>query len=374
MTKTNVKIYYCPEDHFISQLPKESISLSELLDEIDYESRQHTHKIIQNGEISDIPPKSIRKIKNMSISSAEFFRLSESGLNGFKSILSSMKISNIFAQNPPESILKIFKESKKYNLKIERYEYKAFNINHLEQFKKHFDDKILGQKNVKDALSRGLYKTAKGYNNKKPLTVLFYGPTGVGKTETAKFIAEIIGQELFRKQFSMYQNNSFSDYLFGASHTSSSFAKDLLDRQSNVILLDEFDKANNLFYSAFYQLFDEGIYSDRNYEVHLENGLIICTSNFLSVAHIKEVLGEPIYNRFDLVVEFSELSKEISEKIIQNRYATTINILDSSDRKIIDEFGKLERLMGYAQHLKNVRAIDKFIDEYIFQTILNHLE
>lgn len=285
-----------------------------------------------------------------------------------------MKISNIFAQNPPESILKIFKESKKYNLKIKRYEYKAFNIDHLEQFKKHFDDKILGQKNVKDALSRGLYKTAKGYNNKKPLTVLFYGPTGVGKTETAKFIAEIIGQELFRKQFSMYQNNSFSDYLFGASHTSSSFAKDLLDRESNVILLDEFDKANNLFYSAFYQLFDEGIYSDRNYEVHLENGLIICTSNFLSVAHIKEVLGEPIYNRFDLVVEFSELSKEISEKIIQNRYATTINILDSSDRKIIDEFGKLERLMGYAQRLKNVRAIDKFIDEYIFQTILNHLE
>lgn len=374
MTKTNVKIYYCPEDYFISQLPKESISLSGLLDEIDYESRQHTHKVTQSGETTDIPPKPIKEIKNLSISSAEFFRLTESGLNGFKSILSSMKISNIFAQNPPESILKIFKESKKYNLKIKRYEYKAFNIDHLEQFKKHFDDKILGQKNVKDALSRGLYKTAKGYNNKKPLTVLFYGPTGVGKTETAKFIAEIIGQELFRKQFSMYQNNSFSDYLFGASHTSSSFAKDLLDRESNVILLDEFDKANNLFYSAFYQLFDEGIYSDRNYEVHLENGLIICTSNFLSVAHIKEVLGEPIYNRFDLVVEFSELSKEISEKIIQNRYATTINILDSSDRKIIDEFGKLERLMGYAQHLKNVRAIDKFIDEYIFQTILNHLE
>ena len=374
MTKTNVKIYYGPEDYFISQLPKESISLSELLDEIYYESRQHTHKIIQNGEKSGIPPKLIRKIENMNISSAEFFRLSESGLNGFKSILSSMKISNIFAQNPPESILKIFKESKKYNLKIERYEYKAFDINHLEQFKKHFDNKILGQKNVKYALSRGLYKTAKGYNNKKPLTVLFYGPTGVGKTETAKFIAEIIGQELFRKQFSMYQNNSFSDYLFGASHTSSSFAKDLLDRQSNVILLDEFDKANNLFYSAFYQLFDEGIYSDRNYEVHLENGLIICTSNFLSVAHIKEVLGEPIYNRFDLVVEFSELSKEVSEKIIQNRYVEIINILDSSDRKISDEFGELERLMVYAQHLKNVKAIEKFIDEYIFQTILNHLE
>ena len=149
MTKTNVKIYYCPEDYFISQLPKGSISLSGLLDEIDYESRQYTHKIIQNEEISDIPPKSIRKIKNMSISSAEFFRLSDSGLNGFKSILSSMKISNIFAQNPPESILKIFKESKKYNLKIERYEYKAFDINHLEQFKKHFDDKILGQKMLK---------------------------------------------------------------------------------------------------------------------------------------------------------------------------------------------------------------------------------
>ena len=46
--------------------------------------------------------------------------------------------------------------------------------------------------------------------------------------------------------------------------------KDLLGRESDVILLDEFDKANPIFHSAFYQLFDDGIYEDTNYYLELK--------------------------------------------------------------------------------------------------------
>ena len=67
----------------------------------------------------------------------------------------------------------------------------------------------------------------------------------------------------------MFQNNEFATYLFGGKYNEKSFAQDLLARRSNVILLDEFDKANPIFHSAFYQLFDEGIYEDTNFHAEV---------------------------------------------------------------------------------------------------------
>lgn len=70
--------------------------------------------------------------------------------------------------------------------------------------------------------------------------------------------------------------------------------------ESNIILLDEFDKANPIFHSAFYQLFDEGIYEDQNYKVNLNYAIIACTSNYKTENKIKEQLGIPIFNCFDV--------------------------------------------------------------------------
>ncbi|WP_223805854.1 AAA family ATPase [Ornithinibacillus gellani] len=70
------------------------------------------------------------------------------------------------------------------------------------------------------------------------------------------------------------------DYLFGETHNAKSCALGLLEREINIILLDEFDKTFDTVYSAFYQMFDEGIFKDRNFNVNLEDAIIICTSNY----------------------------------------------------------------------------------------------
>ncbi|WP_332311165.1 AAA family ATPase [Bacillus halotolerans] len=66
-------------------------------------------------------------------------------------------------------------------------------------------------------------------------------------------------------------------------------ARDLLNRSSNVILLDEFDKAPAVFHSAFYQMFDEGILVDKHYVADISKAIIIiCTSNYKSREEIKK--------------------------------------------------------------------------------------
>ncbi len=81
---------------------------------------------------------------------------------------------------------------------------------------------------------------------------------------------------------------NFQIIFFGGKHNQKSFAKDLLARDSNVILLDEFDKANPVFHSAFYQLFDEGVFEDQNYKVDVRHAVIFCTSNYHSEDEIEK--------------------------------------------------------------------------------------
>ena len=98
---------------------------------------------------------------------------------------------------------------------------------------------------------------------------MLLGDSGIGKTETAKVISQVLGGNLLRVQFSMMQTAEGYNYVFGAEHSKSSFAKDLMSRESNIVLIDEFDKVNPNFYNAFYQMFDEGVYVDTNYRVKM---------------------------------------------------------------------------------------------------------
>ena len=88
-------------------------------------------------------------------------------------------------------------------------------------------------------------------------------------------------------------------------------------RETNVLLFDEFDKALSIFHSAFYQLFDEGIYEDHNYKVVVNKAIIMCTSNYKTIDEIKEYLGLPIYNHFDSIIKFNDLSGIAKEKIAE---------------------------------------------------------
>lgn len=171
------------------------------------------------------------EIENLVVSTEEYSRLSESGINSFNSLLSEAIIENMYLQNPPEVVveqLKSYYEDKE--IEIEQYEYKKFNEKIVKKFFDDFSLNILGQEESKNKLTSCLYKIAKGYNDEKPIVILLYGPTGVGKTETVKFLSKILRQKLFRKQFSMYQNNNFYDYVFGSNHSSTSLARDLLER------------------------------------------------------------------------------------------------------------------------------------------------
>ena len=265
----------------------------------------------------------------------------------------------MYIQKPPALLLdqveRVYGDS--CEIKPKHQKYNAISEDIIESIYAGFDDRIIGQESVKMKLRRALCPLMDNRQN-KPVVILFYGDSGLGKTETVQYLTELLGGVLLRKQFSMYQNNEFSNYLFGGKHNQKSFAKDLLARDSNVILLDEFDKANPVFHSAFYQLFDEGIFEDQNYKVDVRHAVIFCTSNYQTEDEIKEKLGLPIYNRFDAIIKFNPLPNYAKTKIAELALKNTDNgdVLPNEIR---------ERVVSASMELSNAREIQRLVKDTI---------
>jgi ATPase, AAA family len=364
-----ITIYFGPKVAFEKVIPNNSKKIHGLMELIRQSDKKRN--IIYLNEIKEDKEKK-EKIEVLVGKSEEYSMIKEEALNDFVTILEEYKIKDMYFQNPPKLIFEMLKKSyKKKEIKIEYFEFKDIDEKIILEINSKFDTKIIGQNNVKEKLLINLYSNIKKLKT-KPLILMFYGPSGVGKTETAKYLSEILGEKLFRKQFSMYQNNSFFDYVFGEKHGISSLARDLLNRESNVILFDEFDKAESTFYSAFYQLFDEGILIDKNYEVKLKNSIIICTSNYRNLLDIKKKLGEAIYSRFDDFIEFKTINYNNMANIAKQMYEKNLIKLNLEEQKIIEESEIFNTIIDNIKKFYNVRQLEKIIIQLIAKELLKN--
>lgn len=227
---------------------------------------------------------------------------------------------------------------------------------------------ILGQEQCKKHIVSSMYRLSKNIDN-KPAVLMLYGPSGVGKTESAKSISKTLGGELVRIQFSMMQTNEAYNYLFGSEHSKSSFARDMMSRESNVILIDEFDKVHPTLYNAFYELFDEGRYVDTNYDVDLKKAIFICTCNFSSEEEIKKALGPAMFLRIGCCIKYCDLELIEKRVIVKRWYEEVLSKLDDKEKKTIIETDILGWFCDNIERYDNIRILKTKIEQAIFDKL-----
>jgi len=370
-----IVFFYGPKYNFRRRLPRNKplTTISELAIYSDKKMREHTFKI-QGKRGCDAAEKQEERlaVPCLVAYSEQYASISESALHSFLSFIDQFEVESLYLQNPPAHIAAQFRNMHS-RVKVIKHEYKTLNFESLKRIEREYQRAIIGQEEVKRKLLTALYPLA-AKKLSKPLVLLFYGPTGVGKSETAKYIGDVVGQKLFRRQFSMFHSNEFAAYLFGGRHTGNSLAKDLMERESSVILFDEFDKPNTLFHSAFYQLFDEGIYEDRNYRAEMKNAVIICTSNYASVGEARERLGAPLFARFDAVIEFRPLSDEALGIILAKSCREEAELLTAEEREIISEEELYASLRPHvAVGGDGVRGVKRLVREKISEALLDRV-
>ena len=369
-----VNIYYGPLhwlndeiDKICGTLTTEGMTKKNLLDAIDERDNERRRIIHTTEENTDPEPLAEFSGPDLLIAeSSDYASLQEHAITNFANLIRSLNPKHVILHNPPSRILTQFERS--FSPIIDKYQYPKITGEALKNFDKNFSNHIIGQDHVKEPLLAAMYHLT---NNRrtKPVVLMLYGPSGVGKTETAQFINNLLGGTLMRQQFSMFHNEKFASYLFGGKHSEGSFAHDLLDRDSGVILIDEFDKTNSVFHGAFYQFFDDGIFVDSNYSVEVGPTLIICTSNYETEEEIQRSLGYALYSRFDSFIRFTKLSREDSCKVIYKLIDDRYNSLDPKEQENLDIENIREKFLKNAYRLDNVRKLGKLIEE-VFSTLL----
>lgn len=328
-------------------------------------------KVKVDGVDNTDPP---LEVENLIIHTDDYGGIQEWALMGFSiNVIENLrlKVSNVWMCNPP---LQIYDDIKRtYVGKIEEHktEYPKITEEALMKISKGYDKAVIGQPHVIQDILPAIYSLIKKHR-KKPATLLFLGTSGIGKTETANFIGDCIGNGMVRIQFSMQQTNNAVQYIFGGGHGEDSLARRLIRRKSNLILLDEFDKVSPGFYNAFYQMFDEGEFVDKNYRVDVSDCIIICTSNFLTEKDAEKNLGSAIYSRFTKVLRFEQISE-----------ADRIRIAEISFKRVFDELSPEEQGMVPKEELldfysnaiqkgayNNIRMLRSDIEESIYFEIL----
>lgn len=360
--RTKVTVYYGPSSWFESAV-KESGSEGLLEAVFDHEERHRELRIVQEGADRTKPDVIERPIRLVA-KSGDYASLNEHVISNFPGLIRSLNPLELHLHNPPEQVRSHLERAFTTTFSVERYKYPTATLATLVEFRDGFAHHLVGQHAVRDSLLAALYPLTRASRN-KPVVIMFYGPSGVGKTETAQFINGLLGGELMRKQFSMFQNENFASYLFGGRHSEPSFARDLLDRESGVILIDEFDKAAPVFHSAFYQFFDGGVFEDKNYSVDVGRSLIICTSNYGSEQEIRRALGEALYSRFDVLIPFQPLSADEVRTVIHQLVDRRMSELDDDEQTVLDATDIKDRLDLAVRDGANVRRLGKVTSEVI---------
>lgn len=308
-------------------------------------------------------------VDNCIVRADDYGSVLEHVLSNFVTIVTlNHDIGTLFVHNPPRKVRDSLRSGYGDEIEYRFSEYPALSRTKLKDVYSNINSDILGQSSCKKQIISGMYRLITKASN-KPVVLMLYGPSGVGKTESAKSISKTMGGELLRVQFSMMQTNEAYNYVFGAEHSKSSFARDMMARESNVILIDEFDKVNPAFYNAFYELFDEGRYVDTNYDVDLGQAIFLLTCNFGSVDEIKSVLGPAMFSRIGCCIEYEELTTEQKQVIVRNWYNAVLSSLKEDEKDVIAGTDILQWFTKNSERYDNIRILKTKLENAIFDKL-----
>ncbi len=227
--------------------------------------------------------------------------------------------------------------------------------------------RVIGQHEAVRAVSSAIRRVRVGMKHKsRPIgTFLFLGPTGVGKTELAKALAEVYyGDEnaMIRIDMSEYQTVGSVEKLIGSSSdltesTSGGILTEAVKRKPfSLILLDELEKANKNVFNLFLQVFDDGRLTDNlGRTVDFTNTIIIATSNAGSRVVRKIMINEKENNNRILQMLEPYLLKSFAPEFL-NRFTAKIIFRSLSKKDVIAiaklQIGNLAERMDKAQGIQ----------------------
>ena len=294
-----------------------------------------------------------------------------------------------------------FELSKQVKMPVENIAEKESS--NLANLSKNMNATVFGQeKAISTVVDKILVAQAGLKRDNKPIgSFVFMGPTGCGKTETAKQLAEQLGVQLVRFDMSEYQEKHSVSKLIGSPPGYVGFEENtgllitkLQEHQNCVLLLDEVEKAHPDVSQILLQIMDEGtIQGNNGKSANCKNIVLILTTNLGADQLEKNAMGfnttkdaeyddkdmkrffaPEFRNRLDATVVFAKLSKEVLIKIVGKFMLELKNMLKEKSVKLELTNEAIDYLVenGYDSKM-GARPMQRLIDDKIKQPLSKEL-
>ncbi len=313
-------------------------------------------------ELNDIRDKKKTYILDNDIKKAYYYRQKENEvLNKLNSLELTITNNKEISINDIASVIN-------NRCSIPMYEVLSDSVKSIKTIEDNLSKTIIGQDNAIKELISITKRIKLGYKDNKCYSLLFIGPTGVGKTLMAKNYAKsFLGESNFiRLDMSEYSDVTSINKIIGSNpgyvgYDDKNILGLIKEKPNSILLLDEIDKAHPSVINLFYQILDEGKIKDNQGNViRFDHITIIMTSNVgfeeikvgfnqnkedEVISSLKTVFPPSFINRIDNIITFNNLNKDnlidiINNRIdyIKNKYNNiTINIDNSVLEEVINK-------------------------------------
>lgn len=288
----------------------------------------------------------------------------------------------------------------------------ASDIERLKELGNRLKGKVIGQNDAVEAVARAIRRNRAGFDDgNRPIgSFLFVGPTGVGKTELAKQLAfDMFGSKdaIVRLDMSEYNDRTAVSKLIGATagyvgydDNSNTLTERIRRNPYSIVLLDEIEKADPQVITLLLQVLDDGRLTDgQGNTINFKNTVIIATSNagfgneaftgdsdkdLKIMEQISPYFRPEFLNRFNGVIEFSHLSKDDLNEIVDLMLDEVNQTIGKKGIDlVVDENVKSHLIdLGYdeAMGVRPLRRVieqeirDRITDYYLDHTDVKHLK
>jgi ATP-dependent Clp protease ATP-binding subunit ClpC len=260
-------------------------------------------------------------------------------------------------------------------------------------------ERVIGQPEAAEAVTQAVQRRYVGFNDNRPIGVfLFVGPTGVGKTEMVRAVAEFLfgsPEYITRIDMSEYMDRYSQSRLIGAPpgyvgyQEGGQLTGPLMTRPKSVVLLDEVEKAHPDILNTFLQVFDAGHITDsQGHQVNAREALFVMTSNLgvhqgmapsedMIMLSVKSHFKPEFINRLDAIIVFRPLQPQDLLQIARNQLGQLQKMLLMKNHirlQVTESAVQYIAEKGYDAILgvrPLIRFIDKEIRTKIAQMIIN---
>jgi ATP-dependent Clp protease ATP-binding subunit ClpA len=270
-------------------------------------------------------------------------------------------------------------------IKVPVGEPKLIERNLLLNLENEIHKKVVDQEEAVFAIAEAIRRLRTGLNiAEKPISFLFLGPTGVGKTETAKTLAQVYFGEnarFIRLDMSEFSGEEGEKRLLGSGpgegDEKGQLTEPIYDNPNSLVLLDEFEKADQKILDLFLQVLDDGRLTDnKGKTVSFANCIIIATSNAAS-EFIREEIGKgtiidktfqenlinfletqgifkpELLNRFDDIITFKPLGQ-----------AEMMQIVKLLLKEVIDKLAKMDVAIYFDKKIIAKTVVEGFDKDF----------